>query len=186
MPSIIIQIERRRRIQVQQPHPVVIIKALAINLIHQLGLHRVLFRYPYLDEWGKTTKGTKDALQINRLFLLGLTVLSTAALAMVYSPPGHRLIVAFIVLQTISTSGFIPTQLVADRYSNVSTIFLMYLLASYAPLVSVPLLALYAMRTHRLLPMYRNISSFISHHPDFTRMQHIAKHYGVPRETFDK
>jgi hypothetical protein len=140
---------------------------------------RTMMIYPDLFYWGMTEKGNKDAYSFNASFYFGLTCfVASLAVAVVLIKSSMLWLWVFTILAVLQWSGFLTiTQVYADRYIALPSVFMSFFVAyfamTYLGAYGLPVLALLAgyywanLQVTQL--MYKDIIAFWAYHEFFDR-----------------
>jgi hypothetical protein len=156
-----------------------IVKVFGLYMKKMIFPGRTLMIYPELFYWGMTEKGNKDAYSFNALFYFGLACLiSSAAVGIIFLKGSMLWMWLFMLGAVIQWCGFVTvTQVYADRYIALPSVFMSYFIAyfafTYAGPYALALLALlagnYFTNLQISMLMYRDIIAFWEYHFYFDR-----------------
>ena len=126
---------------------------------------RTMMQYAYLQEWGVTEAGQRQAYEPDAYLIVGsVSLIALASLAFV----GDYNALGFIVC-ILPWCGLLPTnQILADRYLSLANVFMMALVASIVPReTQFALAGYYASRFTESFPMFVSIESMFDWHNYF-------------------
>ena len=109
---------------------IVVIKSYGFYFWQMLFPTRTLLYYSDLQFWGVTTQGNKDAYSYNKSFYLGCAALLISIYGMLALPSHYRPMAFFAFFALIQWCNIVyAVATLADRYSNMSLVFMMVILS---------------------------------------------------------
>jgi hypothetical protein len=153
------KIWHRRRI-------IIIVKTMGFYLLQMTVPSRTMMVYPLLANWGLNKDGNDEAYRCDLYFYAGLVGLGVLAVGPFLLSGQERWWLILLGLATLQQCNIIPaTQVIADRYCSVPTIFMTYFVAKFAGPIGSTILGLYYLNgLFSALPLFQDIHQYYNYH----------------------
>lgn len=158
--------------------PILIIKIYGFYFWKMILPGRVQMVYPFLQMFGRTKEGNEHGYEVFKsntgingdLFKGVFAILVTCAICW-FAGPMYWPWAAFMAISLLQWCAIIPvTQLVADRYTTIPTIFLMFFISyfslhfNFGWAIIAFLMGNYIHSTRQVFSMYKDLNSWYEYH----------------------